>query len=107
MDIWALPVQDLLWEGFIGTRPGSTGISAFPSMHVATTVLIALYASSLCRWLGYLGWVFAAIIMVGSVVLAWHYAVDGYAGGLIALAIWKMQPYLPLAKLGFAADSTD
>jgi membrane-associated phospholipid phosphatase len=32
--------------------------------------------------------VFAAIIAVGSVLLAWHYAVDGYAGAAIALACW-------------------
>ena len=30
------------------------------------------------------------MIMLGSVVLAWHYAVDGYAGALIAWAIWSL-----------------
>ena len=87
--IWALPTQDTLWEGFTGERVGSAGISAFPSLHVATTVLIALYASSFNRIAGIIAWTFAAIIMVGSVVLAWHYAVDGYAGAIITLVIWK------------------
>ena len=29
-----------------------------------------------------------AIILIGSVHLAWHYAVDGYAGILLAAAFW-------------------
>ncbi|RUW80014.1 hypothetical protein EOA30_41185, partial [Mesorhizobium sp. M8A.F.Ca.ET.059.01.1.1] len=40
--------------------------------------------------LGTLMWIFAVLIMLGSVVLGWHYAIDGYAGALIALAIWKI-----------------
>jgi membrane-associated phospholipid phosphatase len=37
------------------------------------------------------GWFFmayAAVIMLGSVHLAWHYAIDGYAGIAIAFACW-------------------
>lgn len=89
VSLWALPTQDLLWEGFSGARDGSAGISAFPSVHVATSTLIALYALSLNRWLGYGATAFAIIIMIGSVVLAWHYAVDGYAGAIFAWAIWR------------------
>ena len=84
--IWAVETQDLLWHGFTGARPGSAGISAFPSMHVASATLFVLAA----RHLGRVAFVAAAIfwlmIMLGSVVLAWHYAVDGYAGALIAVA---------------------
>lgn len=87
--IWALNTQHMLWNSYIGVRPGSAGISAFPSMHVATAVLIALYATHRSRVAGILLWAFAAVIMVGSVILGWHYAVDGYAGALLALAIWK------------------
>ena len=84
----ALETQSILWNGYVGLRDGSVGIAAFPSMHVATAVLIALYAStrSVAAALG--GWAFAAIIMLGSVVLGWHYAVDGYAGGAIAAGLW-------------------
>jgi hypothetical protein len=32
--------------------------------------------------------VFAAAIMIGSVHLGWHYAIDGYVGGLVATALW-------------------
>ncbi|MEL6503149.1 MAG: phosphatase PAP2 family protein [Pseudomonadota bacterium] len=89
VSVWALPTQDLLWEGFAGKRDGSAGISAFPSVHVATSTLIALYAWSLNRWLGWAAAAFALAIMIGSVVLAWHYAVDGYAGAFFAWVIWR------------------
>ncbi|MCC6206122.1 MAG: phosphatase PAP2 family protein, partial [Hyphomicrobiales bacterium] len=64
--------------------------SAFPSMHVASAVLFALYWRKRAPRTAPLFWAFAAVIMLGSVVLAWHYAVDGYAGALIAWAIWSL-----------------
>jgi hypothetical protein len=87
--IWALTTQDMLWSGYTGASTGSIGISAFPSLHVATAVLFAIYASR--RWgrVGIALWAFAATILVGSVVLGWHYAIDGYAGALLSVLIWK------------------
>ena len=88
--IWALSTQERLWSGYAGSPSGSMGISAFPSIHVATSVLFALYATRLSTSLGIVMWIFAAIIMLGSVLLGWHYGVDGYAGALISIAIWKV-----------------
>lgn len=88
--VWALEVQDMLWAGFSGERYGSAGISAMPSMHVATAVLFALAASSVSQRFGMVMWCYAAVIQIGSVMLAWHYAVDGYAGAIIAIAAWKL-----------------
>ena len=31
---------------------------------------------------------FAVIIQIGSVHLGWHYAVDGYIGASLTLAVW-------------------
>lgn len=100
--IWAISTQEMLWDGFTGERDGSAGISAFPSMHVALAVLLALYASNRSFIAGAAMWLFAAMIMIGSVVLAWHYAVDGYAGALLAWFFWsiagfwyKKRPPLP------------
>ena len=78
--IWALSTQDMLWSGYTGATTGSIGISAFPSLHVAMAVLFALYATRRSRLAGLVMWVFAGVIMVGSIVLGWHYAVDGYTG---------------------------
>ena len=33
---------------------------------------------------------FLLCIIIGSVHLAWHYAVDAYAGILIAVIMWKL-----------------
>ena len=54
------------------------GISAAPSMHVASTWMIARMAQ--CYGLGaaIAGWSFFGIIFVGSIYLGWHYAIDGY-----------------------------
>ncbi|MHC2299695.1 phosphatase PAP2 family protein [Rhizobium mongolense] len=65
-----------------------SGISAMPSVHVGLVVLNALFLSSLNRWLGVVGWAFAAMIFYGSVYTGWHYAVDGYVATAVALAIW-------------------
>ena len=81
--VGALEGQDLLWQGYTGGRPGSAGISAFPSMHVATATLFALAARRLHPRLFPLGLAYWAVIMLGSVLLAWHYAVDGYVGILL------------------------
>ena len=83
----AVETQALLWTFYSAPTPVGA-ISAFPSMHVTSSVLMAIYASQISRWYGYLMSTFALIIMIGSVLLAWHYAVDGYAGGLIAVACW-------------------
>jgi membrane-associated phospholipid phosphatase len=92
-------IQDRLWQTY--TKPnGINSISAFPSMHVASSVLMAIYGFAITRWLGYLLSAFAATIMVGSVLLGWHYAVDGYAGALIALASWKLSGWLIRSRIG-------
>jgi membrane-associated phospholipid phosphatase len=65
------------------------GISAMPSLHVAIAVLIALVAAQRSRLLGFLLALYAVVIQIGSVILAWHYAVDGYVGALLAVLCWK------------------
>ena len=59
-----------------------------PSMHVALTTLFALVCWGTKRWIGILMSFYALIILIGSVHLAWHYAIDGYAGALGMIAIW-------------------
>ena len=80
--------QRLLWDFY--SRPDTFNlISAFPSMHVASSTLVAIFAFRLSHWAAYALTGFAIIILIGSVLLGWHYAVDSYAGVLIALVIWK------------------
>jgi hypothetical protein len=89
--IWALPTQDMLWERHIASSTGlGSGISAMPSVHVAITTLNALFLSKLSRKAGLLGWAYLAVILLGSVHLGWHYAIDGYASIIGVLVIWRV-----------------
>ena len=59
-----------------------------PSIHLAMATIFALTAFRIRRWLG---WIFSGYILVmqvGSVILAWHYAVDGYIGIILACVLW-------------------
>lgn len=89
--IWAVPTQATLWQSHLAGFGDIEGVSAMPSMHVATTILFILCArASGKRWLVQLSVLFAVLIFLGSILLGWHYAVDGYAGALIALGCWKL-----------------
>jgi len=81
--------QDRLWRNYAtGTAGLGTGISAFPSMHLANATLMALVWRRLHWTGGVVGVVFLMITLIGSVHLAWHYAVDGYVSILVTVAIW-------------------
>ena len=87
--IWAVPTQATLWQSHLAGFGEIEGVSAMPSMHVATTILFILCArASGTRWLLWFTCVFALAIFVGSILLGWHYAVDGYAGAAVALFGW-------------------
>ncbi len=87
--IWSLNVMNELWKNYETGHGVVNGISAMPSMHVGTSVLFALLGfASGHRWIGWLLSGFAFLIFVGSVHLAWHYAIDGYAGALVAVFGW-------------------
>tara|TARA_Y100001956_G_scaffold82949_1_gene107176 strand:- start:6915 stop:7994 length:1080 start_codon:yes stop_codon:yes gene_type:complete len=87
--LWALDVQDLLWLKYLGRESGiGTGISAMPSMHVSIAVLMALGAYRLNARLGYLMWCYVVAIQIGSVHLAWHYAIDGYLSIILTVLLW-------------------
>jgi hypothetical protein len=66
------------------------GVSAMPSLHVGFAVLIAIIAWQRVRWVGALVGLYALLVQVGSVLLAWHYGIDGYAGALCAWGAWRV-----------------
>jgi len=89
--VMALQVQDTLWQDY-STLSGTNAlsISAMPSMHVASSVLLALLGWRLNRIAGTAFTLFAVLIQLGSVHLGWHYAIDGYIGALGAWLIWHL-----------------
>ena len=73
-----------------GKEAWGAGISAMPSLHVAMATLFVLF----CRhrfnaiWPTVLASIFLMLILVGSVHLGWHYAVDGIVSIIVAPLIW-------------------
>lgn len=87
--IWAVPTQATLWQSHLAGHGEIEGVSAMPSLHVATSVLFILLARAWGqRWFLWFTVPFAGLILIGSIVLGWHYAVDGYAGGVLAVICW-------------------
>lgn len=87
--VYALEAQRMLWAAYsTGQFNVGAGISAMPSMHVASATLFALLGWRTARWLGIALTAFFVVILVGSVHLGWHYAIDGYAGAAGAATIW-------------------
>ena len=60
------------------------GIAAMPSLHVAAQAFLALFARRRSRILFLLYAAATAITMFAAVVSGWHYAIDVYAGLLLA-----------------------
>jgi membrane-associated phospholipid phosphatase len=95
-----------LWELHSTDRWGAlAGISAMPSLHVGLAVLLALVAGQRSRRLAAVLWIYAVLIQVGSVVLGWHYAIDGYAGALTAGATWVAAGRLCQRRAACQVDS--
>lgn len=87
--VWALATQQLLWDIYQSGETGAGGgISAMPSMHVSIACLIFMVSRQHGWRVSVLGGVFLLVIFLGSVRLAWHFAVDGYLALLTSGIIW-------------------
>jgi len=64
------------------------GITAMPSMHVSLAFLFFLAVKDISRTAAWLAALFLILIFVGSVHLAYHYAVDGYLALITTYIIW-------------------
>jgi hypothetical protein len=88
---WVVAASDYLWTSYLnaGGEIGG-GISAMPSLHVAVALWVALVIRSYAPKLQAIGWAYFVTILVGSVHLGWHYAVDGIAALLIGVFAWSL-----------------
>lgn len=84
-----LDVQDklLTWYRDDAATLGA-GISAMPSMHVGQAFLFFLAMRHKARWAAIVFGAFAVIVLIGSVHVGYHYAVDGYLAIVLAAAVW-------------------
>ncbi|AZO05629.1 MULTISPECIES: phosphatase PAP2 family protein [unclassified Mesorhizobium] len=70
------------------------GISAFPSLHVGMATLIAIFFYDMNRIIGIAAFGFCAIIFIGSIVLGWHYAIDGIASFCAVPILWRFSKFV-------------
>lgn len=87
--ILTLNVQELLLEWYrAGERGLGSGITAMPSMHVSMAFLFWLAIRRVSAGAGRFFFVFMALIWIGSVHLAYHYAVDGLVSVIATAFVW-------------------
>jgi hypothetical protein len=105
--VGALEAQQVLWASHTrGLEIQFAAISAMPSMHVALPMLFVLVAWGSGLRLRLLFLAYLVFNLVGSVLLGWHYAVDGYAAILGVIVIWAVvcgltrNPPAPLTARG-------
>lgn len=92
--------SDYLWKAHSGNYVSfATGISAFPSVHVATSAWVAFATR---HWIGYL---YLGAIFLGSIILGWHYGIDGVAATAGAYGCYRLAKALALPKQGHRSAS--
>ena len=85
--VWAFELQNTMWNAY---KNGgiNVGISAMPSMHNATALLFVIGAWHLSKKMAIPLAIHCFLIYIGSIYLAWHYAIDAYLGWLITIVAW-------------------
>jgi len=93
--LWALNNQEGLWYAMWDEETWLPfgGISAMPSIHVAIATLFVLLTAEIRKWLAYIFAGYLVITQIGSVILGWHYAVDGYVSIILTCFIWYVIRY--------------
>ena len=85
-------------------NPGA-GIAAFPSLHVATWAYYLFATARRGRWPVVVFTIMTLTTLVGPVATGWHYAVDGYAGIVVAgLSAWLGAKIPPSILACFRSD---
>ena len=114
----AIAMQDALWSQYLQMIKARTGllrsfrpefgVAAMPSLHVAAHAFFFFWCRRHQRWLQTPFAIATFLTFFGSVVTAWHYAVDGYAGILLAwLAVVAADRFEPVkAPAANGAEAT-
>lgn len=85
----ALALRDYLWAAYQANRLDlGTGISAFPSVHVATATFAAWVVLSQNRWAGLAAFAYVGLIIASAIALGWHYGLDCYLSFAIASILY-------------------
>ncbi len=65
-----------------------SGISAMPSMHVAVALIMVLIGWRTARWAGVAASAYLVVVVIASIHLGWHYAVDDAAALAGGWLVW-------------------
>ena len=85
--------RDYLWRSYVSGDAGpGAGISAMPSMHVATTAWAAFAIRQLWPKTTIAVAAVTIVITMLSVALGWHYLVDGLVGVLSMIVLFRLEP---------------
>ena len=88
--------QKYLWIAYENRDlTAGVGISAMPSMHIAAGFLFFLLTLHLHWTLRPVAGAYVVLLLIGSVHLGWHYAIDGYVSIICTYAIWWSSPLRP------------
>jgi PAP2 superfamily protein len=90
-DLTALHLRTALWgvQGR-GVSTVGAGIAAMPSMHVALPALFASSTWATRRRLSLAFVAYTVVVLISSVHLGWHYAIDGYLAILLVAGVWQL-----------------
>ena len=90
--VWALQVQDMLWQGYQSKgaqrRTGHLRHAQHACGHGRADGHHGLETSTAPPGIALSA--FAVLILLGSIHLGWHYALDGYVGAAGAALVWHL-----------------
>jgi hypothetical protein len=97
----ATAMQAALWQNYQTILAGRESgilrefkpiyaIAAMPSLHVAGHALFAFWSWRQARPVAWIFVVGTGLTFLGSLVTGWHYALDGYAGLLLAFTSYRL-----------------
>ena len=106
--VLVLEVQRMLLEWQLSGDHGlGRGITAMPSMHVGLALLFFLAVRKHSRAAAIVFGSFFVLILLGSVHLGYHYAVDGYVSIMAVMLIWWMAGKVASGLLASRSQATD
>jgi membrane-associated phospholipid phosphatase len=89
--------QQVLWDNYQGHLDSTiAGTAAFPSLHVAVPAHLALATRP--GWWRRSAWLLTLVTWFCSVILGWHYLVDGEGGILVAAGAWMGAGLIPKVR---------
>jgi hypothetical protein len=84
-------VSNRLWaDHLVGLSELGSGISAFPSLHLAMATLWLLTLRRVWPWAHWPLVGVVVVVEIGSVHLGWHYAIDGFFSIAATWLAWRV-----------------